>query len=277
VGREKKSTFAEQLFAVQVYPVTFIPSLMAKSVNKPKKILLFILALGLCSGTTDLLAQQRTVDSRTTLQWAEAQANRIEGFLRNAMREVEAYDIVVRLTDAYQAFDAVAQADVFCATVRAAAEAGRKHSDVMNYRLGKDLNSTLQRAVDARQQALRMGQAARACQAENAAQDGTAVTFGPNDILRYDALLAELDLTDGLAVSDMNILSQKLTHAMRLLYDVEHLALSLTNCEVPLRLVESAIKHCEDARAATNVKEAQAAVLLALTDIRAIQELASCD
>lgn len=245
--------------------------------NKAKKKLVLALATGLNLLSLNLLAQQRTVDSRSTLLWAEAQANRIDGFLHNAMREVEAYDIVIRLTDAFQAFDAVAQAEVHCVTVRAAAESGRKHSDVVNYRLGKDLNTTLQRAVDARQQAVRMGQAARACQAENAGEDATTGVFSPNDILRYDALLAEMDLRDGLAVSDRHILSQKLTHAMRLLYDVEHLALSLNNCETPVRLAENAVKHCEDALAASNWAEAQAAVQLALADILEIQAAAFCE
>lgn len=245
--------------------------------NQPVKIPLFILLLGLVSATTNLHAQQLSVDSRSTLQWAEAQANRIDRFLHDAMRAVEAYDIVVRLTDAYQAFDAVAQADVMCATVRAAAEAGRKHSDVLSYRLGKDLNSTLQRAVDARQQAVRMGQAARACQAENAEPNTTTGRFSPSDILRYDALLAELDLSDALAVSDMDILVQKLDHAMHLLYDVEHLALSLPNCESPLILAANALKHCEDALDAGNWQDASAATQLALREIRALQEIGNCE
>ncbi|MDO8366929.1 MAG: hypothetical protein Q7T20_09045 [Saprospiraceae bacterium] len=224
-----------------------------------------------------LIAQPQKLDSRTTLQWAEAQAIRVESLLKDAMREVEPYYIVIRLTNAYQAFDAVASADLYCIPARSAAESGRKHTDVINYRLGKDLNSVLQRTVEARQQATKMGQAARACQAENAHLANTENEFSPSDILRYDALLAELDLSDGLASASMQLLSQKLDHAIRLLHDVEHLAGSMSDCQIPLQSAEEAVLNCQQALAAPNWEAAQKLVRLAMANLKDIQQSADCN
>jgi len=221
-------------------------------------------------------AQSQKSDSRTTLQWAEAQANRVERLLKDAMREVEPYSVVIRLTDAYQAFDAVASADLYCVSARVAAESGRKQCDIINYRLGKDLNTVLQRTVEARQQATKMGQAVRACQAENTNSDNNQKEFSSSDILRYDALLAELDLSDGLASGSMQLLSQKLEHAIRLLHDVEHLASSMSNCQIPLQSAESAVLNSREALAAPNWEEAEKLVLLALANLQDIQQSADC-
>ncbi len=230
-------------------------------------------------GAVQTSAQQPTApkaDSPQTLQWVQRQSDRIESLLSNAMRSSEPVEIVIQLADCYQIFDVVAMAGLYCTNVRAAAEAGRRQCDVINYRLGQDLNSKLERAVEARKHAARMKAAALACQSEINAQNAETA-FTPNDLLRHDAHMAELDLLDGMSTNDLHILSQKVEHAIRLLYDVEHLANSMFNCTVQRDRAEKAIEHCQDALGAPNWHEVHESVQLALSQIRAIQKADDCD
>ncbi|MFZ4783759.1 MAG: hypothetical protein ACOYLC_15705 [Armatimonadaceae bacterium] len=225
-----------------------------------------------------LSAQETTfsqADSPQALQWVERQSGRVDSMLNDAMRGSEPIEILIRLTDAYQIFDAVAMAGVYCTDVRSAAEAGRRQCDVINYRLEKDLNSVLQRVVEARRQARFMKEAAKTCQITPVKVVPEKV-FTPNDLVVHDAYMAELDLLDGLATQDLHILSQKLEHAIRALYDVEHLAFTLSGCDIPMRLAESAIMHCQDALGAPNWLELHRSVKSALANVQAIQQSAAC-
>jgi hypothetical protein len=215
-------------------------------------------------------------DSPQTLQWVQRQSDRIESQLSNAMRSSEPVEILIQLADCYQIFDVVAMAGLYCTNVRVSAEAGRRQCDVINYRLEQDLNSKLERAVEARKHAARMKEAAIACLSEISAQNAESA-FTPNDLLRHDAHMAELDLLDGMSTKDLHILSQKLEHAIRLLYDVEHLANSMFNCTQQRDRSEKAIEHCQDALGAPNWHDVHESVQLALSEIKAIQRADDCD
>jgi hypothetical protein len=219
------------------------------------------------------LAAQEQRDAPQTLRWAELQANRVDSLLHDAMRGSESFEVLLRLMDCYIVFDAVAMTGLYCTEARAAAEAGRDFCDVVNYRLDKDKNAALERAVEARRQAIRLRTAVQSCGTTTAPSTYPSTAFTPSDVLRADAQMAELDLTDGLAAKDFHILAQKIEHATRLLHDVEHLAATMADCQTAARLAASAIGHCRLALGAPNWQEIHQAVDLALLDVRALQAM----
>jgi hypothetical protein len=233
------------------------------------KIALLFLVLFTASQST--LAQKQ-YDSSQTLRWAIAQAERVDTLLNDAIATSDQMDILLRLMDSYIAFEAVAVTGLYCTEARVAAEMGRDLCDVVNYRMEKDLVSAMRRAAEARHQAQRLKVAAGLCEAAH--PDDALTSFSPNELIRTDAQLAELDLSDGLAVGDFHILAQKLEHAIRLLHDIEHVAGTLSNCTQSLRLAQSAIIQCRAALGAPNWTLVNEAVQKALKDVRALQQSA---
>lgn len=209
-------------------------------------------------------------DAPATLLWVEAQAGKIDTLLGGAIRGQEQVTIIRRLLSAYLLFDAVALAAPYCPDVQRAAHEGRHQCDVLNYRLEKDLNSNLLRATLARLEAEKMRLAASRCR--TIADTSTTIPTGlsPADIIREDAHIVELDLSDGLASADFHILAQKLEHAMRVLHDMEHLAYTLNDCQQVLDLTQNALRHCEAALAARNWVEIKTAVNAAKTAMKNI-------
>lgn len=217
------------------------------------------------------------LDSPQTLEWVIQQANRVDNDLANAMRSSEPIEVLIKLADCFILFDAVAIAGVYCTNVRAAAEAGRRQCDVINYRLEKDLNTKLRRAVEARRFAIQMREAANIC-LQTARQDQTRTldSFAPVELIRYDAQIVQLDLADGLASKDLHILAQKTEHAIRLLHDIAHLASSLEACDKPATLAEKAILHCEAALAAPNWTDVHQQINMALEVVGQIRQHKAC-
>lgn len=216
--------------------------------------------LVLCVATSSRSVAQ--TDSAETMRWVEKQAERIDTLLRDATRSHDQVNIIFRLMDAYLLFDAVALAGVYCPDVREAAQKGRNLSDVLNFRLEKDMNSNLLRATEARLQAEKMRFFAQNC-SENKPEKPLPA-FRPADVIREDASIVALDLTDGMAAEDFHILSQKLEHAIRVLHDVRHLAATFSQCGVVSTIVDEAIGYCESALAARNWTEVKRAVDKAL-------------
>ncbi|MCC7467303.1 MAG: hypothetical protein IT261_13575 [Saprospiraceae bacterium] len=217
------------------------------------------------------------LDSPQTLEWVIQQANRVDNDLANAMRSSEPIEILIKLADCYILFDAVALAGVYCTNVRAAAETGRRQCDVINYRLEKDLNTKLKRAVEARRAALLMREAATFCLQESKQNQARAQdSFAPVDLILYDAQIVQLDLADGLASKDLHILAQKTEHAIRLLHDIAHLASSLNTCNIPETLAEKAIVHGEAALAAPNWTEVHQQINKALETVEQIKRYKDC-
>jgi hypothetical protein len=233
----------------------------------------YFVLLGALLCTAPLSAQEQS-DAPQTLRWAEGQANRVDSLLHDAMRGSESIEVLLRLMDCYLIFDAVAITGLYCTEARAAAEAGRDFCDVVNYRLDKDKNAALERAVEARRQAIRLRTAVQTCGITAAPSTYPSTAFTPDDVLRADAQMAEFDLTDGLAAKDFHILAQKIEHATRLLHDVEHLAATMPGCQNAARLAGNAIQHCRTALSAPNWQEIHRAMDLALQDLRALQTVA---
>ena len=233
-----------------------------------------VFLIGLSGRPAQTIAAE-PMDSPQSLRWVERQAGKIDSMLTDAMRSSESIEILVRLTDCYQLFDAVSLAGLYCTDVRIAAEAGRMQCDVINYRLEKDLNSKLQRAVEARKQATLMRAAAKECLQKLSAEQA-AQPFSPVDLIRQEAYWAELDLMDGMATEDLHVLSQKVEMAIRVLYEVEHLTHSFSNCSSAGALAESAILHCQNALSAPNWLEVHRSMKLALDQVKAIQQSESC-
>jgi hypothetical protein len=215
------------------------------------------------------------LDSPQSLRWVELQAGRIDSMLTDAMRSSEPIEILVRLTECYQLFDAVSLAGLYCTDVRSAAEAGRIQCDVINYRLEKDLNSKLQRAVEARKQATLMRAAAKRC-LQKLGSEQPSQPFSPVELIHQEANWAEVDLMDGMATEDLHVLAQKVEVAIRTLYEVEHLAQSFSNCNTTRDLAASAIVHCQTALSAPNWLEVHRSIQLALDQVKAIQRSEVC-
>ncbi|MBL7784085.1 MAG: hypothetical protein JNM22_22805 [Saprospiraceae bacterium] len=203
-------------------------------------------------------------DSAETLQWVENQSGRIDTLLQDALNNPDQLNMVYRLMDAYAIFDAVAMAGVYCPEIREAAQMGRNQTDVLNYRLEKDVNSGVVRAAEARLQAEKMRVAAWNC--EIVAPGRSSKTFLPSDIIRDDVTHIELILSDGLEVGDMHLLSQKIEQALRMLYDIKNMAFTLQNCTGVAEKAQSAIQHGEAALAARNWTEVTRSVQQALKD-----------
>ena len=101
----------------------------------------------------------------------------------------------------------------------------------------------------------------------------TATAFFPNEIILEDARSIELMLSDGMAVGDMHILSQKIEYAIRGLYDIRHLASTLQNCSRVAANAQSAISNCEAALSARNWTEVNRSLNKALEEIRIFKGL----
>ena len=143
-----------------------------------------------------------------------------------------------------------------------AAQAGRNLTDVLNYRLEKEMNSSIVRTTQARLEAQKMKAAAQECKKVPSPLPDKA--FSPADIIREDARMVELDISDGFASGDFHILSQKLEHSIRTLRDIERLASTLPNCSETMVTASKTVVQCEKALAARNWSEVKKAVEEAL-------------
>jgi hypothetical protein len=208
-------------------------------------------------------------DSLCTLTWVENQSGRIDSMLNSAIRSQDPVNMIYRLMDAYLIFDAVVVAGLNCPNVREAAVAGRHQTDVVNYRIEKDLNSMITRSTMARYEAEKMRLAAQAC--PRADVQGSQSAFSPRDIIIESAVIVELDLTDGLAAGNFHILSQKVEHAIRTLHDIEHIAATLDNCSDVIVVSRAARLSCENIQKARNWTEVKAHVDAAVTTARSIK------
>lgn len=226
--------------------------------------------------STDILYAQQQVqkDAPETLDWVQRRANRIDTMLYGAVISQEPVNLLLKLWGAWQEFDAVSQAGVYCQAARTAAEKGRLECDLLGYERDQDVNAMIARATEARRQAYRMRMAAQACAADSAAAiaDADATAFTLSDVLEADARIVELDLTDARASKDMHIVVQKLEHAQRILRDVERLIWSMDNCDTVLLAARAARQYCRDAAAKNNWDEAAAHLEQALVQIMVIQQ-----
>ncbi len=207
-------------------------------------------------------------DAQETLSWVNSQAQKIDTLLQNGILSSNQLSLVYNILDAYVMFDAVHLAGLYCPNIRAAAAEGRNQCDIKNFKYDKDLNSLILRATIARQISFQMRAAAQQCSAKST--EPAKPGFSPHDILEKDVELIELDLSDGLASNDMHLLSQKATHAIRILRDIQHLSYTLENCDKIDGIAHRAIDHCEDAVKSKTVAEASKHLKLAFEVLKLI-------
>jgi len=208
-----------------------------------------LLAITLLSGAHSF-AQE--VDNPGTLEWVLKTTDLLEKRLNDAVSTPDAANLLIKLMESYEDFEAVALAGLYCHEVRAAAEQGRNYCNwLTNYRQEKDLNALVVRAQNARVQAIRMRDEASVCLQE-ATQRLPDASFTLADVIRANAKAIEYDLADGLASQNFHILSQKLEHAERIFHDTEVLAARLDNCETVGSNARQGIQACANALASPN-------------------------
>ncbi len=197
----------------------------------------------------------QSMDSRETLEWVKRRADKLEVLLNGAALSYEPNHLNLQLWNAWQEFDAIAQMGLQCAPVQLAAEKGRTESDVLGYRREHDLNALIMRAVEARRQALLMRNSADYCLQQPGADAQGADLFAPRRVLRKDAEIAALDLSDALATDDRDIRNQKVEHALYLLRNAEYLAATLEDCRDVRGFANRAIAACSLALLADTTAE----------------------
>ncbi|GAB4489180.1 MAG: hypothetical protein OHK0019_06480 [Saprospiraceae bacterium] len=186
-------------------------------------------------------------DSPETLEWVKRTADKIELSLSSATKSMDWADLLIKLMQSHDEFEAVALAGLYCHEVRKAAELGRFYCNWLNNStLDKDLNTCIIRATEARLQAIRMREAAEICLME-ARQNPPDTTFILSDLLRTNAEAIEHDIADGLASEDFHILSQKLEHAERIFHNTEILSATLLDCSEVTLAAKEGSRACMDA------------------------------
>ncbi len=245
-----------------------------------KAISIFVFAALLAAGSPSILpAQTVQYDAPETLDWTRRQANRIDTVLYSAVLSQEPVNLLLQLWWAWQEFDAVAQAGLYCQAARIAAEKGRLECDLLGYQRDQDVNAMIARATEARRQAHRMRLAAEACAPPATPQAAAAESpaFTPRDVLLTDAQIIELDLSDARAAHDMHIVAQKLEHALRVLRDLELLARSLDYCSEVVAAVPACREHFQEARSSDSWEQADPHLSRALEQLAALrQQIAGC-
>ncbi len=235
-----------------------------KNWNLSGSRILFLFMMLFYSRTTE--AQH---DHPETLSWAIHMAEIVDRRLNDAAVAPEQANLLVKLMESYEDFEAIALAGFYCHEARQAAEQGRHYCNWLSgFTRDKDVNALIERAQNARVQANKMREAAFLCLNE-AMQQQPQNGFMLADVLRSNAATIEHDLSDGLASEDFHILSQKTEHAERIFQETELMALRLQQCEKVLETAREGIRACSDSMAAPNwtlVKEhLQAAMRCAAT------------
>jgi len=193
-------------------------------------------------------------DSPEMLKWAMTEARTIDSVLNHAIRGGDQANLLLRMIDTYFSFDLIVHAGLYCDGARIAAEAGRSQTDLVNYFREKDINTIFLRATNARESASRLMEASAAClrAIEGQSKQDRPEAIKPVDIIRSDAMIVELDLADGLASRNIHVLTQKVEHAVRLLHDIERIAVSLSNCKPVENASISAAEACSRALQSAN-------------------------
>ncbi len=197
-------------------------------------------------------AQAQEGDSPETLEWVLKISNALEERLKDAVAAPDVANLLIKLMESYEEFEAVALMGLYCQEVRVAAERGRNECNwLTNHAQEKDLNTLIIRAQNARLQAIKMRDEALVC-LKVAKQTTPDISFTLADIIRSNAETIEHDLADGLASQNFHVLSQKIEHAERIFYDTEVLAVRLGNCETVRDAAREGIQACMDALSSPN-------------------------
>ena len=214
--------------------------------------LILLLCLAFMVAPSSAYCQAQAGDSAETLEWVLKLANGLEERLKDAVAAPDVANLLIKLMESFEEFEAVALMGLYCHEVRVAAEQGRNQCNwLTSHSQDKDLNSLIQRAQNARLQAIKMRDEANLClKAVLLHPPDQSFTFA--DIIRSNADAIEHDLSDGLASQNFHILSQKIEHAERIFHDIEVLATRLSNCEAIRNAAREGIQACAEVLASPN-------------------------
>lgn len=214
--------------------------------------LILLLSLALLAAPSSAYCQAQAGDSPETLEWVLKLADGLEERLKDAVAAPDVANLLIKLMESFEEFEAVALMGLYCQEVRVAAEQGRNQCNwLTTHSQEKDLNTLIQRAQNARLHAIKMHDEASLClKAARLHPPDQSFTFA--DIIRSNADAIEHDLSDGLASQNFHILSQKIEHAERIFHDTEVLALRLSNCESIRNAALEGIRACAEVLASPN-------------------------
>jgi hypothetical protein len=213
-----------------------------------RKVLCWLLLGSL--GTLPLQAH----DAPETLAWVERIGVRIDNVLQDAVGSNDHTNLLIKLMECHDEFDAVALAGLHCHEARIAAEMGRHACNWLNsFAKDKDLNACILRAQEAREQALKMASSARSCL--ETTKTGTGITLA--DLIRQEsaAVRNHLDIAEK-APSHLDYYFQ-LEQVYRLLNDLAHLTATLSKCEQTHLATANASNECLLALYSKNNRECE--------------------
>ncbi len=227
-----------------------------------------------CVLWSPLRANAQENDSPEVLEWVLKTANVLEERLNNAVLLPDPANLLIKLSESYEDFDAVALIGLYCPEARKSAELGKTYCNWLNTPThGKDVNALIALAQDARSQAFKMHDAADKCLA-SAKQYPPNSSFTWVDIIRTNAEFIEHDLNDGEASQNMHILSQKVEYAKHIFHDTQILSARLNNCDKIYDAATEGLNFCTEILAAPNWATAKVHLQKALEQSLKIKEWA---
>ncbi|MDX2279191.1 MAG: hypothetical protein NW218_06360 [Saprospiraceae bacterium] len=190
-------------------------------------------------------------DSPETLAWVQQLGVKIENTLHDAILSNDWPNMLVKLMECHDEFDAIALVGLHCHEARIAAELGRNYCNWLNsYVRDKDLNACIIRAQAAREQAHRMIAFVAECSRETTAKSSVdTVQSSAAPISLVNIIHAEVDaitLHLEAAISPKSQVDSyfQLEQSYRIFIDLAHLTATLTNCDATHSATSSGMNAC---------------------------------
>jgi hypothetical protein len=182
-------------------------------------------------------------DSPETLEWVQRVGKDIESQLQDAIVSHDLPNLLVKLMESHDAFDAIALAGLHCHEARISAEKGRTYCNWLNgYSKDKDLNTITIRAQEAREEALRMIASAQECKGKSSSSTSEQVTLSAIILAETKSIQQILDSAQD-APSHVDYY-HRLDQAYRLLVDLSHMTATLRNCDAAHTACANATNEC---------------------------------
>jgi hypothetical protein len=224
-----------------------------------------------------LLGGPRTAfasDSPETLAWVQRVGAKIENTLEDAVNANDWANLLVKLMEAHDDFDAIALAGLQCQDARIAAELGRNYCNWLNnYTKDKDLNACIVRAQEGRKQAHMMVEAAAVC------QNGATTRVAPSEPVNSlsSVVLAETDAIRQHLQKAQNALSHhscfyQLEQAYRLFVDLGHFSSTLKNCATTHSAASKGANECLLALLSKTEQECALHIAQALDQLQVLEK-----
>jgi hypothetical protein len=226
----------------------------------PFKLFVYILFLSLLGVPSSLPA----ADSPETLAWVQRLGSKIENTLEDAIITNDLSNMLVKLMECHDEFDAIALVGLHCHEARIAAELGRNYCNWLNaFIKDKDLNACIIRAQEARKQAHRMVAVAAECSSQTTFQpsvdtklsSSAKITFVNIIHAEADAIALHLEASNS-APSHVDSYFH-LEQAYRIFTDLAHLTATLEDCDSTHLATSNGMNECLLAIFSKNAEEYQ--------------------